>query len=88
MILKTLGKLLLVFFSMIGILAAAAIFVLILALIVRFKLLLAIAVVFVGLGYCITWASGVQVKTNPRFRYIDGNSDVDSDERRSALNVS
>jgi ABC-type nickel/cobalt efflux system permease component RcnA len=88
MILKTLGKLLLVFFSMIGILAAAAIFVLILALIVRFKLLLAIAVVFVGLGYCITWTSGVQVKTNPRFRYVDGNSDVDSDERRSGLRVS
>lgn len=82
MILKTLGKLLLVFFSMIGLLAAAAIFVLILALIVRFKLLLAIAVVFIGLGYCATWASGVQVKTNPRFRYATAAGDYDEDEEK------
>ena len=82
MILKTLGKLLLVFFSMIGILAAAAIFVLILALIVRFKLLLAIAVVFIGLGYCATWVSGVQVKTNPRFRYVTETGEYEDEEEQ------
>lgn len=70
MILKTLGKLFLIWLTMMGVLAMAAIAVVILALIVKFRLVFAIALVFIGIGYFVTWASGIQVTTKPKFAHV------------------
>ena len=80
MVLKTLGKLLGIFLVMLGMLATAAVAVFILTLMIRFRVLLVVAAVFIGIGYFITWASGIEIRIDPKYRRVGVNGQVvDSD---------
>lgn len=85
MILKTLGKLLMIWLALMGLLAMAAIAVVILAMIVKFRLVFAIALVFIGMGYLATWASGIQITTRPRFAYVE---DADQEQHHPGTQAS
>lgn len=82
MILKTLGKLIMLFFAMMGIIFACGLAILILALIVRFKVVFALAFLIVGVGYFMTWVSGIEIKTNPRFKYVGVEDDEQLTEKK------
>jgi hypothetical protein len=76
MVLKTLGKLLGIFLVMLGMLATAAVAVFILALMIRFRVLLVVAAVFIGIGYFITWASGIEIRIDPKYRRVGADGRV------------
>jgi hypothetical protein len=70
-VLKVLGKLFSIWLCFIGILAVAVLVVVAIAMIIRFRLLFAVALVFFGLAYLFTKTAGIEVKTKtPRYRKI------------------
>lgn len=82
---RLLGKLLTLFFAMICLLLIAAVFVIGLALLVRFKLLAAIAAVFLFIVWLAADKSGVEVTINKpeasgpmkgKYQYITPEGDV------------
>lgn len=69
-ILKTLGKLCAIWLAMIGMLVMAALVVVGIAMIIRFRMVFAVALVFLGLAYLFTRESGVEVTMKPRLRRV------------------
>lgn len=67
-ILKTLGKLFAIWLAMIGMLVMATLVVVGIAVIIRFRVVFAIALVFLGLAYLFTRETGVEVTIKPRLR--------------------
>lgn len=78
---KTLGKLLMIFFSMLAMLVLAALGVVMLALIVRFKLVFAIFAVFLFFVWLAADKTGVEINTDigvkkGRYRYVTADGQV------------
>jgi len=67
LIFKTLAKLMGIWLALMGVLAVAFLCVLILALIIRFKVLFAVAVLFIGLAYLFVQETGVEVTAKPKY---------------------
>ena len=76
LIFKTLAKLMGIWLALMGMLAVAFLCILILALIIRFKVLFAVAVLFIGLAYLFVREAGIEVTAKPKYvrmKTVDGD---------------
>lgn len=74
-ILKTLGKLMGIWLAMMGLLAIAVLVVVGIAMIIRFRVVFAVVLVFMGLVYLFTRETGVEVTMKPRLRRMVTDTD-------------
>lgn len=76
MVIKTLGKIIGIWLSCMAVFAVAVLAAFALFMIWRFKIFLVAIAIFLGIGYILTEASGVEVKTKPRYRCVKGSEDM------------